>query len=43
MIALGVYRHGSVAKQLCAEPPDYLLLANRISRQRLVGSASRSL
>jgi len=31
---------GSLAKQLCAESPDYLLLASEISRQRALESAS---
>jgi hypothetical protein len=43
MIVLGVPQLGSLAKQLCAEPPDDLLLASGISRQRALGSASRGL
>ncbi len=42
MVTLGLAGRGSLAKQLGAEPPNDLLLACWISRQRALDSASRS-
>jgi hypothetical protein len=43
LFVLRVPQLGGLANELCAKPPDDLLLASGIPRQSAFGSASRSL